>query len=196
MATWGNLWRSLAFRCCWVWVFCFVCLEAEQLNCKWIEGWVLAAHRLFWPDSVSLACEMHSRTSRKHLRRQQEPALCCALYREAIVNLTARGTRLTNCTADFFPYHHRHVSVLPHFQLYTSFLWTWKQLFSSAPNLIQRLVCLESKEHCHYTESMSSHFCSLQNPFMPLLWSAAQVKASAKVKGLEVSAFPGFSSTI
>lgn len=57
-----------------------------SIGCIWV----------FWPDSVNLACESHSEPSGEHFRRQQEPALHCAVYRQAIIFLAARGVYLTN----------------------------------------------------------------------------------------------------
>lgn len=53
-----------------------------SVGCIWV----------FWPGSVNLACESHSEPSGEHFRRRQEPALHCAVYRQAIIFLTARGT--------------------------------------------------------------------------------------------------------
>lgn len=57
-----------------------------SVDCIWV----------FWPDPVNLPCESHSEPSGEHFRRQQEPALHRAVYRQAIIYLTARGTCLTN----------------------------------------------------------------------------------------------------
>lgn len=77
-------------------LFSYVYSQVKQLNWSLTEGSVLVAYGFFWPDSVILACELHSEPRGECFRRRQEPAVHCSVYRQAIVFLTVRGTCLTN----------------------------------------------------------------------------------------------------